>query len=282
MRLVVTTRNERGRGGIPARRLALVLCALIAAWGLACTEANPLPSPWSEVQPGGSDNRHDDVWQGPPSPTGYEELAASLVYMSALSPQEAQGNVTLLGVSGAATGAIAVGVSVPEIDVDFTVPVGMDGSFATLLEGVYEDLEVELSYLASEGAGDGEPVVLAVRRLTGQETDVPWIYYGGEGDNGEPSGGWAPSDLDVDGMVEVSAPDANGVVTVQGVPGIVPTYTLIFVVHEPTGTSAVTQVLNNGSFNLRIHAATGDLLLLFAANPADPTLTTEDFELQVP
>lgn len=290
------------------RALQLALSALLAL-AFGCMEANPLPSPGSDtgIPTGGGDDRGGtggvDDGNGPPPPYAddYAYLRGELTYVSSLTADPGDASVVVVGAPGAASHAGPIQVTAPALELDATLTQDDLGGFATQILGAFDGLEIHLTLLPDPDdpdaeEADGEPAPLAeltltVRRLGG---DVPSFYYEGEdmdgqaepapagnedpawGDDQASAGGGARS-----GFVFVTVAGEDGMVHVRSdVLGITP-YARALVLNTADGLSYVGNASGDGALDIALPAESGDVLLVFAASPADPTATTEAITLTV-
>lgn len=271
-------------------RLVVVATAVCLA-GAGCMEANPLPSPGADVSGGQVD--FDDDYADPDHPGAKTaSISGALTFVSALDAEDERGTVVVTGLEGAVFGA-RVRLDIPDLDVRAFLAVDPRGSFGTILQDAYEGLEIVLTAVPLESDGaDAEPahasVTLVVRQLTGDEPDVPWFNDRAseddpatDGDN--EAGGAQPPGFACGDSLELQVTlDAGGIARVYGpVCGVTPNSRVV-VFNARTNESRVTSAVNDGSFTVAIEARSGDRLLVFAANPSDPELTTAAVELAVP
>ncbi len=293
-------------GGLLGLFPALFILACVA---FACAEANPLPTP-SEP-----DFRDDaPVGEAPGRDEGGSTFfAESRVYLSALGTEESdEESVVLVGAPGATSHEGAVRIELEESDEAFDLPTDPQRGFATRIAGASEGARITLTMLPTLFPEEmlmpgAESIIVAgrewqlarltltVRRLTGAEPNVPWLAPYGDSDAVPPgaedpaeSGAEPPSHDDdpyEDGVgrgLALSGPDEDGHVLLSaGTAGMTP-FSKLLVFNATRDESHVGRASNDGSLEMRFKASSGDVLTMFAANPADPSATTTTFTRAVP
>ena len=282
------------------RRQGLAALLAIAVLATGCLEANPLPSPLTDVfDPNGSGGPETrDGGQGVvPTPDEYAYIQRSLTYVSSIpdDPDEDEASVVVLGAPGATSLGREIRIDVPDLNFERTVPRQEDGGFVTEVPQAHEGLEIVVELRGEPADAEDaseliayESLTLVVRRADG---DVPSFFYAGKSDNGvpleEPAGGGEPS-WEGDGaesFVRATAPDAQGMVHVRSDSLGVTPYAVMIVLNTDSGLSYVGQATADGALDIVLSGAVGDELHVFAARPAAPgesPVTTEAVVLIVP
>jgi hypothetical protein len=221
--------------------------------------------------------------ENPDSPIGTSIMLSSLT-VDDDSPDEAM--VALIGIEGAVGGEGHIRITTPRKDGSIIFPCTAKGSFVATLMALPGDL-IAVSFMDSEER-ESLPIEFHVhsyeKPVARDEDRIGGGPPPADGKANQPGDSPSPIKHTEDSSNELALilNYANGIAHFTGPAGFIGAMDVLMIANEGDGNIYYTSADSSGAVDFSIPAQPGDLIVLFAINPLNNTMTTPASQFEIP